>query len=70
MAKKPPSEFVTREEAAELLDVSVRTIDRLADDGELKVYRSKIGVGRGGRRIFFKRTDVEKLRDEPPMPDE
>lgn len=66
MAKKTPSEFVTKEDAAEILGVSPRTIDRLVDSKELTVYRSRIGVGRGGRRIYFKREEVEKLRDEPP----
>ena len=63
MAKKGQSEYVTREEAAEILNVSVRTIDRYAEKKILTAYVKAIGK----RRIYFRRQEVEHLRDEPPM---
>ncbi len=68
MANRPNGQYITREEAAEMLRVSVRTIDRYIEKKILKAYRSKVGLGRGGRRIYLKRVDVESLRDNPLAP--
>jgi hypothetical protein len=58
-------EFVTRQEAAELLGVNVRTIDRYTQESRLQRYMRL-------NRIVYKREDVEAL-NEPvpvaPMPD-
>ena len=45
---------VTRFELAELLHVSVRTVDRMIADGEIRVRRVR------GRAVRFLRSDVEK----------
>lgn len=65
----PRSRFVTRQQAAWILNVSVRTVDRLAVSGRLKAKRSSVGFGRGGLRIFFERVDVEKLARGSIRPD-
>lgn len=48
--------WLTREEAAAMLRVHVRTIDRLVREGHLKRYKI-----RGMRRAQFKIEDVREL---------
>jgi excisionase family DNA binding protein len=53
--------WLTRREAADLLQVHVRTIDRYREENLLKAYRW------GPSRIRFRKEDVEKLiRPERP----
>lgn len=47
--------WLTRQEAADLLQVEVRTIDRYREKKLIKAYRW------GPSRIRFRREDVEKL---------
>lgn len=66
MAKKEqPSEYVTKEQAAEILGVTPRTVDRYADDKRITRYKAKIG-----RRVLFKRSELEEFKNEPPTPKE
>jgi len=64
--KRMKDEYITREQAAAILKCSVVTVDSLSrriKDGKpmLQRYRRPFGVGIGGRRIFFKRSEVEQL---------
>jgi len=54
------NEFITRQEAAEMLDVNVRTVDRLACQGRLQRYIRLT-------RIVFRREDVERLNEPVPV---
>jgi len=47
------AEFYTAKELADLLKVATKTIDRMVERGDLKVYR----IGRVRR---FRRSDIEK----------
>lgn len=49
-------QYFTRHEAAAYLRVSVRTIDRYADDGKLPAFRIK-----GIQSVRFKRADLDAL---------
>lgn len=53
-------EYVTRQEAADLLGVNVRTVDRYADQGRLKRYLRVT-------RIVYKREEVEALNKPVPV---
>lgn len=46
--------YMTRRETANLLRVSVRTVDRLCQTGELESFTV-------GRRRLFRRAQIEKL---------
>jgi excisionase family DNA binding protein len=56
-------EYLTPEEAAALLRVSRRTVERYAKQGRIGRYRK-------GFRVLFKRSEVEQLRDEAPEAEE
>jgi excisionase family DNA binding protein len=56
MTSQDYNEYLTPEEACAILGVSRRTLERYADSGRIRKYR------RGIRNIFFKRSEVEKLR--------
>lgn len=59
------NEQISIGEAMEILDIKGRqTIYNLIARGELHATKKKIGKGRGGQRVFLKRAEVEKLRDE------
>jgi excisionase family DNA binding protein len=60
MPKSKPA-HITRKEAAELLQVSERTIDRLIRRGTLHTVKPAIVRGQGGARILIARADVDKL---------
>jgi excisionase family DNA binding protein len=58
MINKDNEEYLTTEEACAILRVSRRTIERYTNAGRIKKYR------RGIRNVVYKRSEVEKLRDE------
>ena len=61
--KRPPGEYVTLQEAAEILGVSRFRMARLAADEELPVFTRP-----ADRRVkLFKRGDVERLREPQPL---
>ena len=63
MSKMSPEEnLVTIDEAAKLLDVSVRTVARLQSDGVLPPVYRQVTV-RGDRRRYYRAADIEQLRD-------
>lgn len=51
-------EYMTADEACDILGVTRRTLDRYADTGRIRKYR------RGIRNVVFKRSDVENLKQE------
>ncbi|GAA1714347.1 hypothetical protein GCM10009809_08170 [Isoptericola hypogeus] len=51
-----PPTWVTRDWTADYLGVTIRTVDRLAANGDIQAYR--VGSGRSTR---FRRDDVEAL---------
>jgi len=53
-------ELLTRDQAAELMGVQVRTIDRWADSGWITRYRVNING------VRFTREDLEKMRQPTP----
>lgn len=63
---EPQPEYITREQAAEMLGVNVRTVDRRIKEGELHTKRPKVIRGRGGNRLLIKRADVEALQADSP----
>ena len=58
MAGDIGGEYVTADEACNILGVTRRTLDRYADAGHIRKYR------RGIRNVVFRRVDVEKLKQE------
>jgi excisionase family DNA binding protein len=51
-------EYLSSERACAILSVSRRTLERYASGGRIKRYRQ------GLRNVLYKRSEVEKLRDE------
>ena len=51
-------EYVTADEACDILGVTRRTLDRYADSGRIRKYR------RGIRNVVLRRADVERLKRE------
>ena len=49
---KPPTEYLTRAEVAELLKIDLSTVHNWIKSGRLKAY------GKGGK-VFFKRSEIE-----------
>ena len=58
MVSHNEGEYVTADEACNILGVTRRTLDRYADTGRIKKYR------RGIRNVVFRRADVERLKRE------
>ena len=58
MAGHGEGEYVTADEACDILGVTRRTLDRYADAGRIRKYR------RGIRNVVFRRIDVERLKRE------
>lgn len=56
-----PSEFMTRQEAAKMLGVSLMTIDRYANDGQLTRHKKP------DRSVWFLRTEVVELATPKPV---
>ena len=46
-------DFLSRKEAAQLLDISLSTLDRRIKDGSIKAYTIP-----GGRRVFIRKDDL------------
>lgn len=69
-AATPAPEWITRQQAAELLGVDVRTVDRHIKAERIKTKRPKLVIGRGGIRILVRRADVEILAKYDPTTDE
>lgn len=65
---EPAAEYISRSQAAQLLNVDVRTVDRFAKQGKLTPKHSAVGVGRGGTRVFFDRAEVEALKAQSIRP--
>jgi excisionase family DNA binding protein len=58
-------EWMTRDQVAAYLDVTVRTVARYIETGELRAYK------RGPRAVRIKRSDVDAMfREIPPHPHE
>lgn len=51
-------EYITADEACDILGVTRRTLDRYADSGRIRKYR------RGIRNVVFRRVDVARLKRE------
>ncbi len=58
------------DEAAELMGVSRGTIYNLVKRGLLPKHERMVGKGRGGERIFFLRSDLERLKGAERQEDE
>ncbi len=58
------NEFLSREQVVDLLGLPRQSVDRLISTGKLTQYRIGPGIGRGGQRIFYTRTQVERLKVE------
>ena len=58
MAGGTGGEYVTADDACDILGVKRRTLDRYVDAGRIQKYR------RGIRSVVFKRVDVERLKRE------
>ena len=58
MAGYGEGEYVTADEACDILGVTRRTLDRYVDAGRIRKYR------RGIRNVVFRRIDVEKVKRE------
>lgn len=52
-------EWLTRDQAARLLRVTTKTVDRMRADGRLTAYRRE--DGRAFRPVLVKRDDVRRL---------
>ena len=66
MTETTTEEFVSRKDAAKLLHVDIRTIDRYAASGRLKKYRRSAGR-LIGNRVVFKSMDVLSLKEPQPQ---
>lgn len=56
-APKSIDHCYTKEEAAKRLSVSMRTIDRMRERGELQGWK----LATGGNQVWFKKEDIETL---------
>lgn len=65
MSQHRDEEFLTPEEASARLSISRRTLERYVKDKLIQRYRR-------GARVYFRRTDVEQLRERlsEPQPEE
>jgi excisionase family DNA binding protein len=61
MPQERDEEFLTPEEASAELGISRRTLERYANDKLIQRYRL-------GARVYFKRADVERLRERLSRP--
>lgn len=58
-------EYLTRQEAADLLRVDVQTIDRLARRGKLTRYRAPSSGDKGGKgRTLYRADQVRQVIEE------
>lgn len=62
-------DFITTKQATEILNVSRQTLDSMQKRGLLEKYRKPYGRGLGsGRAVYWKRAQVESLKDERYIP--
>jgi len=54
-------DLITFDDAAQMLGVTRRTIERICERGELKTYKRAFGVGRGRRPRLLDRAEVQIL---------
>ena len=64
---KEQSEELTKEEAAQLRGVSTTTLYALIARGLVHKHKKPTGVGRGGRRVYFLRSELEALKEGKPV---
>ncbi len=60
--KQTKEDKLTREQAAQFLGVNMRTLYRLTQAGKLTRHQSPVGVGRGGLRYYYLRSDLAKIK--------
>lgn len=53
--------FLTRAQVTRMLGMPRYMVDRLIATGQLTQYRTA-GLGRGGQRVFYSRSQVERVR--------
>lgn len=53
--------FLTRAQVTRILGMPRHQVDRLIATGRLTQYRTA-GLGRGGQRVFYSRSQVERVR--------
>ncbi len=58
------NDFLTREQVVAALGRPRQVVDRLIATGRLTQYRIGPGIGRGGQRVFYTRTQVERVKAE------
>lgn len=68
MPDKKLPEWISREEAAALANVDIRTIDRWVKLGHVEARKPKIIRGRSGIRVLIKAADVEAVANAAPTP--
>lgn len=56
------NEYIGREEAAERLGVSGKTLNRLANDGVLTRFRPEFGC-----RVYFSVAEIDAVRQMKPV---
>lgn len=56
--------LLSRARAAALLGITTRTLYSLVERKQLTPIIAPVGVGRGGKRVFFRREEVERLKSE------
>lgn len=49
---KQPTEYLTRQQVAEMLDIDISTVQKWSKEGKLNPYSI-------GARVYFKRSDIE-----------
>lgn len=58
----PEEEYLTFEQAAAFLNVTPRTLTNLVNTKVITPHKSKVGRGRGGRRTYFVKRELEPLK--------
>lgn len=59
----PEEKRLTYAEAAEYLGIAERTFYKKVSEGVVPKHIAPIGTGRGGRRVYFLKAELKKLRD-------
>ncbi len=57
-----PEERLSTLQAAEFLGVSEKTVRNLADRGKITKRTAPVGVGRGGQRVYFLKSELAELK--------
>lgn len=60
----PEEKRLNYEEAAEYLGIAVRTFYNKVRTGIVPKHTSPIGTGRGGRRVYFLKSELKTIRDQ------